>query len=200
MNQRSVTDRRAYVVDDDAALRATIRRILTPAGVYTEEFSSAEAFLQGYSGRPVGCVLLDVRLPGMSGLDLLTTIRSQPPANAFIILSGYADIPMTVTAVKAGAVEVLEKPFRNQRLIEAVAQALDKVGSHQSRSPSVPLTPREREVLVASSDGAPAKVVAFRLDLSPRTLEAHRATIVKKLGVRNMTQALLTAKESGYIS
>jgi two-component system, LuxR family, response regulator FixJ len=194
-------DRRAYVVDDEAGMRTVIRRILTAAGIYTEEFESAEALLEGYSARPIGCVLLDVRLPGMSGLELLKQIRRQPPPNPIIILSGFADIAMAVEAVSSGALDVLQKPFRKQQLLDAVTKAYRAMPAIAAAGEEiVPLTPREREVLQACSDGAPTKVVAFRLGLSTRTVEMHRSTIVKKLGVLNMTQALLIAKERRLIS
>ena len=200
MIHQPLADRRVYVVDDEAPLRSMIRRVLTGAGIYTEEFDSAEAFREGYSGRPIGCVLLDVRLPGMNGLDLLATIRQQPPANPVIILSGFADIEMAVTAVQAGAMEVLQKPFRSEKLFEAVDKGFRQISSLKlSGEVRRGLTPREREVLMASSDGAPTMTVSSRLNLSPRTVEMHRAAIVKKFDVRNMTEALLTAQKAGYI-
>jgi two-component system response regulator FixJ len=196
-----VRDRRAYVVEDDAALRATMRRILTSAGIYAEEFGSAEALLEGYSGRPLGCVLLDVRLPGISGLDVLPLLAKQAPPNPVIIVSGHADIPLAVAAVRAGAVEVVEKPFRKERFLAAVEQAFGLISAARRSSPAQleSLTPRERQVLLAFADGEPSKVVAARLELSPRTVEMYRSGIIKKLGVANMTQAILQARECGYV-
>lgn len=197
----AVPDRRAYVVEDNAALRGTLRRILTSAGIYAQEFESAESFLEGYGGRPLGCVLLDVRLPGMSGLDLLPLLRRQAPPNPVIVMSGHADIPLAVAAIRTGAIEVLEKPFRKQRLLEAVDQAFQVIASTQRSLPAAleSLTSRERQVLLAFAGGDPTKLVAAKLNLSPRTIEMYRTGIVKKLGVRNMTQAVLRAKECGYV-
>ncbi|HEX6376222.1 MAG TPA: response regulator [Allosphingosinicella sp.] len=191
-------DRRAYIVEDDSSLRNTIRRILTGSGIYTEEFGSAEAFLCGYGERPLGCVLLDMQLPGKSGLELLANIRPRAPANPVIILSGRLDIPTAVSAVRAGAMEVLEKPFRKERLLDTVDQAFRVISLiNKSRTTDLTaLTPREEEVLRAFSDASPTKVVAARLGLSARTVEMYRAVIVKKLGMKNMTQALLLAKEN----
>ena len=201
MHQR-ILDRRAYIVDDDEKLRTMIRRILTSDGVYSEEFESAEAILDGYSDRPLGCVLLDVRLPGMSGLDLLLELEKKFPPNPVIVVSGYADLPMAVAAVKSGALNILQKPFQKQELLSAVHNAFELIQSKQSTDTTwiQILSPKEKDVLLAFGDGAPNKVVADRLNLSLRTVEMHRANIVKKMNVVNMTQALLKAKETGYIN
>lgn len=193
-------DRRAYIVDDDAALRATMRRILISVGVHSEEFASAEALLENYGGRPLGCVLLDIRLPGMSGLELLPVLRRQAPPNPVVVVSGQADIPLAVAVVRAGAMEVVEKPFRRERLLAAVDQAFQLIAEMQVSSPASIelLTSREREVLLAFAGGDPTKSVAARLDLSPRTVEMYRSGIVRKLGVKNMTQAILRARDCGY--
>ena len=192
--------RRVYIVDDDAALRRMISRILAGISVECEEFATAEAFLADYSQRPAGCVLLDVRLPGMDGLELLDQIGSRAPANVVIMLSGFADIPSAVRAVKTGAIDFLQKPFRKANLLSIVEKALATIETEQVRGAEVEaLTPREREVLQAFSDGAQNKVVAHRLALSPRTVEMHRARIFNKLGVDNLSQALFRARDARLI-
>ena len=192
-----MADRHAYIVDDDPALRRTVGRMLAEAGVTAEEFETAEAFLDGYSERPLGCVLLDVRLPGIDGLELLERIANLVPPNPVIMLSGYGDIPSAVRAVKRGAIDFLQKPFHKAQLLDVVEKAFEEiertVRTHQDFAT---LTPREREVLLAFKDGAANKIVAWRLDLSPRTVEMHRARILKKLGVSNLTAALLRARDA----
>ena len=192
--------RRAYIVDDDAALRMTMHRMLSDAGIETQQFDSAEAFLAGYSDRPAGCVLLDVRLPGMDGLELLDQIAGLAPANPFIMVSGYGDIPSAVRSVQKGALDFIQKPFRKEQLLDVVGRAFEKLESATNQVQQFEvLTPREREVLLAFSDGAPNKIVAARLALSPRTVEMHRARIFQKLGVTNLSQALLRAADAGLI-
>lgn len=192
--------KRAYIVDDDPALRRTIKRLLGGAGIDGEEFESAERLLDGYSERPVGCVLLDVRLPGMDGLELLGRISDLQPPNPVVMLSGFADVPSAVRAVQMGAIDFLQKPFNKDQLLEVVLRAFDTVALITSRAREFDtLTPRERDVLLALSDGASNKVVAHRLDLSPRTVEMHRARVFKKLGVSNLTQAQMRARHAGLI-
>lgn len=194
-------DRRAYIVDDDEAIRRTIRRMLTELGIYTEEFGSAETFLAGYEDRPIGCVLLDLRLPGMDGLEVLNRIVGLAPANPIIMLSGFGDIPSAVRAVKTGALDFLQKPFRKEQLLDLVTRAFEKIAAMEASGLKEiePLTPREREVLVAFADGAANKVVAARLNISPRTVEMHRARVFRKLRVTNLAQALFRAKDLGFI-
>lgn len=195
-----IAKRLAYIVEDDEALRRTIGRILTGAGIETGEFGSAESFLEGYSDRPIGCILLDVRLPGMDGLALLDHISALPPLNPVIILSGYGDIPSAVRAVKTGALDFLQKPFAKNSLLDLVRRAFEEIEARDTGGEDMHvLTPRERDVLVAFSDGAPNKIVAARLELSPRTIEMHRARIFKKLGVTNLSQALFRARDAHLI-
>jgi two-component system response regulator FixJ len=192
--------RRAYIVDDDGALRRTMARMLASAGIDTDEFKSAEAFLDGYSSRPIGCVLLDVRLPGMDGLQLLERIATLAPPNPVVMVSGFGDVPSAVRAVRMGAVDFIQKPFRKESLLDIVCSAFEKIDAAflQEREFEA-LTPRERDVLVAFKDGAPNKIVAAKLGLSPRTVEMHRARMFKKLGVTNLSQALLRARDAGII-
>lgn len=194
-------DRRAYIVDDEEALRRTIRRMLTESGIYTEEFASAEALLEGYEGRPPGCIILDLRLPGMNGLDLLDRIQRSKPSNPVIMLSGHGDIPSAVQAVKVGALDFLQKPFRKEQLLALVGKAFDVIQGRRGKGSDglERLTAREREVLIAFADGASNKEVARQTDLSVRTVEMHRANIMRKLDVANLTQALFLARDAGLI-
>ena len=192
-------DRRVYVVEDDEARRRTIRRALTDAGIYTVEFDSAEALLEGYSERPLGVILLDMRLPGMSGLELLDRLENLLPANPVVMISGYGDIPSAVRAVRQGALDFLQKPFRKDELISVIQGAFARIEAVESAGAFESLTAREKEVLLAFADGTSNKVVASRLNLSSRTVEMHRSRIIRKFGVANLTQALLRARDMGLI-
>jgi len=166
-------------------------RMLGADGISVEEFATAESFLDGYSERPVGCVLLDIRLPGLDGMQLLERIADLLPPNPIIMVSGFGDIPSAVRAVRTGALDFLQKPFRKEQLVEAVRKALERVEDSALENAELQsLTPREREILSEFRDGAPNKVVAAKLGLSPRTVEMHRARIFRKLGVSNLAQAL----------
>lgn len=192
-----MANKRVYIVDDDAALRRTVRRMLAELDPDVEEFDCAETFLRGYSQRAMGCVLLDMRLPGMSGLDLLKRICALPPANPVIMLSGFGDIPSAVRSLQSGALDFLQKPFGKEQLLRAVAKGLQTIAAGApGRAELQLLTQREREVLHAFSEGASNKVVAAELGLSPRTIEMHRARIFKKLRVANLSQALLRARDA----
>lgn len=195
MNEHNV-----YIVEDDDALRRTMVRMLADTSAKVAEFNTAEDFLAGYSERPLGCVVLDVRLPRMSGLDVLERTAKLKPSNPFIMVSGYGDIPSAVRAVKMGALDFLQKPFRKEQLVNLVENAFEQIeDAARVESQFEVLTPREREVLTSFADGAANKIIAARLALSPRTVEMHRARIFRKLGVTNLSQALLRARDAGLI-
>jgi two-component system response regulator FixJ len=192
--------RRIYIVDDDRALRRLLVRMLASTGADVLEFDTAEKFIDGYVERPIGVVLLDLRLPGMSGLDLLELVAGLWPENPIIMISGFADISSAVRAVKTGAFDFVQKPFRKSRLLEVVGKAFERIEMEADAArPFENLTPREQDVLEAFADGAPNKVVAHRLELSPRTVEMHRARIFRKLGVHNLSQALMRARDANLI-
>ena len=194
--ERFMADRRVYVVDDDSALRLLVRRMLADSGAHVEEFGSAEEFLSGYSERPIGCVLLDVRLPGIGGLQVLERVSRSRPANPIIMVSGFGDIPSAVKAVKSGALDFVQKPFQKAQLLDVVNRAFDTIANSVARDQELEsLTSRERDVLKALRSGAANKIVAAELGLSPRTVEMHRSRIFKKLGVSNLAQALLRVRD-----
>jgi two-component system, LuxR family, response regulator FixJ len=194
-------DRRAYIIDDERLLRSLIRQALADCCSDVEEFESAESFLAGHPSRPPGCIIVDIGLPGINGLDLLELIARRRGAFPVIVVSANADIPHALRAGRLGVVDFIEKPFRVDDLVAAVEKGFDLLRLHSlSRTPALEtLTRREKEVLVAFADGAPNKVVAHNLGLSVRTVELHRANMMKKLGVRSLSQALLIAKDGGYV-
>jgi len=194
-------DRCAYIIDDEELLRRLIRQALTGTCGDLEEFESAEAFLAGHPNREPGVIIVDIELPGINGLELLERIAQGRAAFPVIVVSANGNVPHAVRAGRLGVVDFIEKPFRVDDLIAAVEKGFDLLRTQRfSRVRALAtLTRREKEVLVAFADGAPNKIVAHDLGLSVRTVELHRANMMKKLGVRSLTQALLIAKDGGYV-
>ncbi|HEY9552648.1 response regulator transcription factor [Allosphingosinicella sp.] len=195
-------DRRVYVIDDDEAVRATLRTILTGAGIYSEEFGTAAEFLRAQPDLPIGCILLDLRMPEMSGLELLRTLKERGVPDPVVMISGQADLPDAVDAIKAGALDFIQKPFRKARLLEVLEQAFAAVREHKGREKvqrSIILSPREKEVLHGLAGGLTSKHIARELGISSRTVEMHRAKLGRKFGVQSMTRAVLIAKEAGLL-
>lgn len=194
-------DRRAYIIDDERLLRSLIRQTLAECCTHVEEFASAESFLEGHANRHPGCIIVDIGLPGIDGLDLLELIARRRGAFPVVVVSAQGDVPHALRAGRLGVVDFIEKPFRVDSLVAAVEKGFELLNSQSfSRTHALEtLTRREKEVLVAFADGAPNKVVAHSLGLSVRTVELHRANMMKKLGVRSLSQALLIAKDGGYV-
>jgi len=194
-------DRQAYVIDDEKLVRSLVRYALAEAEIEVEEYDSSEAFLVGHDRRPPGCIIADIGLPGIDGLELLEILSKNGNSHPVVMLSANGDVPNAVRAGRLGVVDFIEKPFRVDELIAAVEKGFELLQARsESGLPSLQtLTRREREVLVSFVDGSPNKVVAHSLGLSVRTVELHRANMMRKLGVRSLSQALLLAKEGGYV-
>ena len=194
-------DRCVYIIDDESLLRRLMRQALAECCTDFEEYDSAEAFLAGHAARSPGCILVDIGLPGINGLDLLELIAKGLAAFPVIVVSANGNVPHAVRAGRLGVIDFIEKPFRIDDLVGAVekgfellrTQRLSRVGALET------LTRREKEVLVCFADGAPNKLVAHDLGLSVRTVELHRANMMRKLGVRSLSQALLIAKDGNYV-
>jgi len=193
-----------FIVDDNPAVRDAIRWLVQQVGLDAQTFASAQAFLAVARPAMRGCLVLDIRMPGLSGLDLQDKLVQAGIQLPVIIVTGHGDVPITVRAMKAGAFEFLQKPFNDQALLDAIQAALEKYAaiwrqedkrSQASRSLSA-LTPREREVLDLLRHGKPNKVIAALLDLSVRTVEGHRANIMDKMGVRSLGQLIELAVKS----
>jgi two-component system response regulator FixJ len=193
-----------FIVDDDAHIRDSLRLLLEASGFATRSFGSAEAFLAEDSAMP-GCVLADVRMPGMSGLELLEEITRRHLNLPVILMTGHADIPLAVRAMKAGAVDFLEKPFNSARLTEGVRRALDlgarrhpqQEEARAARRLLTHLSSRERSILERLVQGQPNKSVAHELGISSRTVEIHRAHIMLKMdasSLADLVRAVLTAQ------
>jgi two-component system response regulator FixJ len=188
-----------YVVDDDAGVRRSLERLVTTDGFAVTSFDSA-TFLGAAPRLPVGCILLEVRRPEMDGLKLQGRLVTLGVAHPVVIMTGHGDVPVAVRAIKAGAVDVLEKPYSGRDLLRAIEAALGhKDAVHCKRGPVeaerliASLSPREREVLNALAAGRSNKLIAFDLGISVRTVEVHRARMMKRLGVRQFAEAIRVA-------
>ena len=196
-----MTERRVYVVDDELAVRRSITFMLRTAGLAVESWESGEDFLKVAHTLAPGCVILDVRLIGMDGLMVQQTMRDRGITLPVIIITGHGDIGLAVRAMKAGAVDFIEKPFEKAVLIAAIDRAhLHHQGreelhvlADEARTQLNALTPRERDVLAGLVDGQSNKVIAFDLGISPRTVEIHRANLMVKLSVNSLSDALRIA-------
>jgi FixJ family two-component response regulator len=178
-----------YVVDDDAGVRRAAKELIETVGLRVETFASAQDFLETERHDAPGCLVLDVRLPGLSGLDLQRELRNTNNPVPIIFVTGHGDIPMSVQAMKAGAVEFLTKPFRDQQLLDSIAEAInrDRLARKERREIAElrlrheSLTPREREVMEHVVKGLLNKQVGAELGMSETTVKLHRAQVMQKM-------------------
>jgi FixJ family two-component response regulator len=191
-----------YIVDDEPAIRDSLAMLLRSVGLPSRAFASAPAFLDGFDAGAQACLVADVRMPGMSGLELQEALRARQAALPVIIITGHGDIAMAVRAMKAGAADFIEKPFNEQVLLDAVHRALAQARPGEPPPSAVraeiearvaALTPREREVMLLIAEGRPNKVVATRLGLSTRTVETHRAKVMEKMQARSLAELVRMA-------
>jgi two-component system, LuxR family, response regulator FixJ len=185
-----------YVIDDEAGVRQTIDWVLSSVGYAVTTYHTAEEFLQASIGQDPYCVIVDLLLPGMTGLKLCRQTLAQSPACGFIVITGNGDVPSAVEAMRMGAVDFLQKPFGNQQLLESVECVFHTVRKrHQSdisKSSALgrlsKLTAREREVLGKIAAGLPSKAIATNCGISPRTVDVHRSRILQKLDIESPAQ------------
>jgi len=183
-----------FVVDDDEAVRLSTEMLIRSMGLRVESFESAAEFLEDFDPQQPGCVILDIRMPGMSGLELQEHINGIGATIPIVFVTGHGDVPMAVTAMKAGAVDFIQKPFRDQELIDRVHAALDRDSENREQSRAKEkiqahvdlLTTRELEVMNLVVDGRANKEIAFDLGLSPRTVEIHRARVMSKMNAGSL--------------
>jgi len=187
-----------FVVDDDASVREAISSLIKSVGLNVETFETAQDFLQSKRPDVPGCMVLDVRLPGLSGLDLQRELSAHAIKLPIIFITGYGDVPMSVRAIKAGAVEFLTKPFRDQDLLDAIQQAVtrDRDSRHEQREMTKlsqrfgSLTAREREVLDLVAAGLLNKQIAGELGVSEITVKIHRGQVMKKMGAGSLAELI----------
>ena len=190
-----------HIVDDDSAIRSSLSFLMKSVGFDSRAYASAEAFLDQADLDRLGCLVVDVRMHGMSGLELQQLLNERGSKLPVIIITGHGDVPMAVQAMKAGAVDFLEKPYDNELLITRIRQCLQEVSIEQNRESKVAkaksqlaqLTPRELEVMNLLVAGKHNKAIADDLDISVRTAEAHRAKVMKKLHAESLSDIVRIA-------
>jgi two-component system, LuxR family, response regulator FixJ len=183
-----------FIIDDDAAVRGSLRLLLKSVGLPVSTFDSAQACLHAYSNEWSGCLLLDVRMPGMSGMALQQQLNLRGSILPVIFMTGHGDVSMAVEAMQHGAFDFVEKPFHDQDLLERVNAALqhnakaqrELAERHSIRARFESLTPREREVLQHVTRGSSNKVMAYDLNISQRTIEIHRARLMEKMAAPSL--------------
>ncbi|MEN8175102.1 MAG: response regulator transcription factor [Pseudomonadota bacterium] len=196
---------RVFIVDDDEGMRNSLQWLVESAGHAVELYSSADAFLKAYYPGRAGCVLLDVRMPGMSGLELQAYLRDKQIPIPVIIITGHGDVAMAVRALKAGAVDFIEKPFDDELLLDAIQRALNidelqrvaRASRADVAARMAHLTPREHEVMMMVTDGKSNKEIAGELGVSAKTVEAHRAKVMEKMEARSLAELVRLVLSSG---
>lgn len=185
-----------FIVDDDEGARNSLRFLLKSVGLAGVTLDSAQGFLAAYDPHQPGCLVLDVRMPGMSGLELQQELNRRGAVIPVVFVTGHGDVPMAVEAIQHGAFDFVQKPYREQELLDRIQRALAKDKSSREalrerdriRARLASLTPREREVLQLMTRGMPNKVMAAELGLSQRTVEIHRAHVMEKSGASSIAQ------------
>lgn len=192
-----------HIVDDDDAVRESLHLLMQSEDIPARTYASAEAFLDHPAQPKHGCLLLDVRMPGMNGLQLLDLLKQQDVAIPVIFITGHGDVNMAVQAMKAGAADFIEKPFDNEKLLQTVDKCLSESVKlkynnelrHEVETRIANLTKREREVMDMLVDGKQNKVIAQELGISPRTVELHRSKVMEKLGAHSLSEVVRAAMQ-----
>jgi len=201
MSEGSAVNAVVFVIDDDASVRTSLKELLESVGLRVELFESADAFLTSRPPDVASCLVLDVRLPGRSGLEFQTELAKAGIPLPIIFVTGHGDIPMTVRAMKSGAVEFLTKPFRDQDLLEAVRAAIERDRARREEEKSIAalktrfasLTAREKEVIGFVSSGTVNKQIAAEMGISEVTVKVHRRNIMQKMNARSLAELVRMA-------
>jgi two-component system, LuxR family, response regulator FixJ len=197
-----------HVIDDDEALRESLLFLLNAAKFRVRAYESAEAFLDAMEHAEPGCIITDVRMSGITGLELIRRLKTSHAAFPVIVISGHADVPLAVEAMKLGAIEFLEKPFEEGALISAVLAALNRHAQDSKRDLErstieerlAALSQRQRQVLLGLVAGHPNKTIAFDLGISPRTVEIYRANVMTKMQAKSLSDLVRMALVAGLLN
>jgi FixJ family two-component response regulator len=195
------------IVDDDASVRRSLARLLRTEGYETETFGSAEEFLQNAPYKGSGCIILDVRMPGKSGMQLQEDLSNASSSLPIIFITGHGSLPMGVQAMKKGAIDFLSKPFDDAQLLAAVGAAIEKsrrAKADRDERDAVQgkvnlLTKREREILQHVITGMPNREIAFSLGIAEQTVKIHRSHVMEKLGVHSLAELVRLADKAGFV-
>ena len=185
-----------HIVDDDEAVRQSLAFMLSAAGLPVRLYESATVFLAGLAGVQNGCLITDIRMPDMTGIELLHELKSRACSLPAIVITGHGDVPLAVEAMKAGAIDFIEKPFDEEAILHAVRTALERSGSQErGAGPAVAaklasLSERERQVLEGLVAGHPNKTIAYDLGISPRTVEVYRANLMTKMQAKSLSELI----------
>jgi len=188
-----------HIVDDDEAVRRSLAFMLSSAGLAVRVYDSARAFLDGFDHVQRGCLITDVRMPEMTGIELLQRIRERAPFFPAIVITGHGDVPLAVEAMKAGAIDFIEKPFDEEAILAAVKTALEQTGDDEDGDLAAvtarlaSLSERERQVLEGLVAGHPNKAIANGLGISPRTVEVYRANLMTKMEAKSLSELIRMA-------
>lgn len=190
-----------FIVDDDEQVRSALTLLMESVGLNVQSFTSAQAYLDQFDATKAGCLILDVRMPGLSGLDLQARLAAEKIHPPIIIITGHGDVPMAVRAVRAGAVDFIEKPFNNQVMLDSVHRAIEKDAVQRGETSRLQdieahyneLTPREKEVLLYVIEGKRNKIIAAELKISQSTVEAHRSKVMEKMSADTLSDLMRMA-------
>ncbi len=193
----------AYVVDDDESIRTLWRWLMESNGIAVKTFATAAAFIESYRSGDAGCLVLDLKLPGMSGLELQEYLHGRDIEIPIVFVTGHGDVPAAVSALKGGAVDFIQKPFSYKDVLSVIEKAFErdaKIRERRTRQSRIAgrlatLTEREREVLQRVIEGRPNKIIASELDISMKTVEFHRAKVMEKMGVTSVAELVQFAMQ-----
>ncbi|MFZ5685907.1 MAG: response regulator FixJ [Pseudomonadota bacterium] len=201
-----MSERLVHVIDDDEAMRQSLQFLLDTAGYAARTYESAIQFLEQLDALEPGCIVTDVRMPEMNGLELVRRLRSRGVTLPVIVITGHGDVPLAVEAMKSGVADFLEKPFDDEQLLSAVRAALDSnvnddrndTEKQRFESMLAGLSPREQDVLRGVVAGKPNKIIAYELGISPRTVEVYRANVMSKTGAASLSELVRMALLAGF--
>ena len=198
-------DQCVYIVDDDEAVRDSLSALLESKGYAVTSFGSAPEFLETARSLSAGCVVVDIRMPEMDGLELQQRLIQRSLGFPLIVITGHGDVPLAVRAMKAGAIDFIQKPFDSQTILDSLKAAFAQLATPTGQDPNAEaaarkldlLSPRERAVLEGLLEGLPNKSIAYDLGISPRTVEIHRARVMDKMGARSLSELIRLALAAG---